>query len=57
MLIVLTYAWFKSKIFKLGISELLGEEEFWTEKCLSLLDCSINIEMQWYSSFVRSVSQ
>lgn len=28
MLIVLTYAWFKSKIFKLGISELLGEEEF-----------------------------
>lgn len=49
MLIVLTYAWFKSKIFKLGTTELLGEEEFWTEKYLSLLDCLINIEMQWYS--------
>lgn len=48
---------FKSKIFKLGTSELLGEEEFWTEKYLSLLGCSINIEMQWYSSFVRSVNQ
>lgn len=28
MLIVLMYAWFKSNIFKLGTSELLGQEEF-----------------------------